>query len=63
MAGLPLTLTDFGIDEWVEDDWRQIVDIACSPSNSMSNMPVAVSAEQVYQAVVAANELAQRYHD
>ncbi|PSV43945.1 glycerol dehydrogenase [Photobacterium sp. GB-36] len=63
MAGLPLTLADFGINEWVEDDWRQIVDLACSPSGSMSNMPVAVSAEQVYQAVIAANELAQRYHD
>ncbi|WP_305829947.1 glycerol dehydrogenase [Photobacterium leiognathi] len=62
-AGLPLTLADFGIDEFVESDWREVVDIACSPANSMGNMPVKVSANQVYQAIIEANKLAQRYHD
>ncbi|BDR35225.1 glycerol dehydrogenase [Photobacterium damselae subsp. damselae] len=62
-AGLPLTLADFGVTEFVEADWRQVAEIACEPGDTMCNMPVKVNPQNVYQAIVAADALAQRYHD
>ncbi|KAE8177020.1 glycerol dehydrogenase [Photobacterium carnosum] len=62
-AGLPLTLADFGIEEMVEADWRQVAEIACAEGDTMCNMTVKVNADRVYQAMVAADALAQRYHD
>ena len=56
-------LADFGIEEMVESEWRQVAEIACAEGDTMCNMAVKVNADRVYQAMVAADALAQRYHD
>lgn len=60
-VGLPLTLQDMGLNEFVEDEWRKVAEAACDEHDTMSNMPKKVTANEVYQAMVAANTLATRY--
>ena len=62
-AGLPLSLRDFGLTEWVEAEWRQVAKVACDKNDTMGNMGRAISEEEVYDAMLAANSLAERYHD
>ena len=62
-AGLPLSLRDFGVTEWVEAEWRQVAKLACDKNDTMGNMGRPISEEEVYDAMLAANSLAERYHD
>ncbi|QWL04860.1 glycerol dehydrogenase, partial [Shewanella indica] len=60
-AGLPLTLADMGLKHFREEEWRKVAEIACAEGDTMGNMPMAVSADDVYQAMIAANAMAERY--
>ncbi|MGI2856204.1 glycerol dehydrogenase [Shewanella algae] len=60
-AGLPLTLADMGLKHFREEEWRKVAEIACAEGDTMGNMPMAVSADDVYQAMIAANAMAVRY--
>ncbi|WP_335912158.1 MULTISPECIES: glycerol dehydrogenase [Shewanella] len=60
-AGLPLTLADIGLKHFREEEWRKVAEIACAEGDTMGNMPMAVSADDVYQAMIAANAMAERY--
>lgn len=60
-AGLPLTLEDMGLKTFVEAEWRKVAEIACHKDDTMGNMPMEVTADDVYNAMVAANSLAERY--
>ena len=60
-VGLPLTLEDMGLKEFKESEWRKVAEIACAEDDTMGNMPRAVTADDVYNAMVAANTLAHRY--
>lgn len=60
-AGLPLTLADMGLKQFREEEWRKVAEIACAEGDTMGNMPMAVSADDVYQAMIAANAMAERY--
>jgi glycerol dehydrogenase len=62
-AGLPLSLRDFGVTEWVEAEWRQVAKLACDKNDTMGNMGRPISEEEVYDAMLAANSLAKRYYD
>lgn len=62
-AGLPLSLRDFGLTEWVEAEWREVAKVACDKNDTMGNMGRPISEEEVYDAMRAANALAERYHD
>ena len=62
-AGLPLSLRDFGVTEWVESEWRAVAKIACDKNDTMGNMGRPISEQEVYDAMLAANCLAERYHD
>ncbi|WP_018662691.1 glycerol dehydrogenase [Heyndrickxia acidiproducens] len=62
-VGLPLTLKDLGVEEFVESEWRQVAEDACAEGDTMGNMPFAVSPDDVYNAIVAANAIAESYHD
>lgn len=62
-AGLPLSLHDFGLTEWVEAEWRQVAKLACDKNDTMGNMGRPISEQEVYDAMRAANSLAERYHD
>ena len=60
-AGLPLTLADMGLKHFREEEWRKVAEIACAEGDTMGNMPMVVSADDVYQAMIAANAMAERY--
>lgn len=61
VAGLPLTLQDMGLKTFVEAEWRKVAEIACADGDTMGNMPMELTADDVYEAMVAANALAVRY--
>ncbi|TWH75909.1 glycerol 2-dehydrogenase (NAD+) [Azomonas agilis] len=60
-VGLPLTLEDLGLDQFVESQWRQVAELACSEQDSMGNMPFTVTPGDVYDAIVTANALAHAH--
>ena len=61
VAGLPLTLQDMGLKTFVEAEWRKVAEIACDDGDTMGNMPMELTVDDVYEAMVAANALAVRY--
>ncbi len=60
-VGLPLTLRDLGVEEFVEAEWRQVAEAACASNDTMVNMPFPVSPADVYNAIIAANAIAESY--
>ncbi|WP_040950844.1 glycerol dehydrogenase [Gorillibacterium massiliense] len=60
---LPLTLEDLGVKKFEEAEWRQVAELSCADSDTMGNMPFPVTPEDVYQAIVAANAIAESYKD
>lgn len=60
-AGLPLTLADMGLTTFVEAEWRKVAEIACMKDDTMSNMGYELDANDVYQSMIAANAMAERY--
>jgi glycerol dehydrogenase len=60
-AGLPLTLGQMGLKTFDESVWREVATLACADGDTMINMPRSVSPEEVYQAMVAANYMGERY--
>lgn len=61
VAGLPLTLQDMGLKTFVEAEWRKVAEIACADGDTMGNMLMELTVDDVYEAMVAANALAERY--
>ena len=61
VVGLPLTLADMGLTEFVESEWRTVASIACAEGDTMGNMLKPVTENDVYNAMVAANAMAERY--
>ncbi|WP_282807207.1 glycerol dehydrogenase [Hafnia alvei] len=61
VAGLPLTLQDMGLKTFVEAEWRKVAEIACADGDTMGNMPMELTVDDVYEAMIAANALAVRY--
>ncbi|GGF85371.1 hypothetical protein GCM10010913_03500 [Paenibacillus aceti] len=62
-VNLPLTLKDLGMEKFVEEEWRKVAADACAEGDTMGNMPFPVSPDDVYQAIVTANAIAEKYHD
>ncbi|MDA7026687.1 glycerol dehydrogenase [Bacillus sp. CLL-7-23] len=62
-VGLPLTLKDLGVEEFVEEEWRKVAEMACAGDDTMGNMPFPVTPEDVYNAIVAANAILETYQD
>ena len=60
-AGLPLTLEDMGLTSFVEAEWRNVARIACAEGDTMGNMPMKLTEDDVYQAMRVANAMAHRY--
>ena len=59
-ARLPLTLEDMGLKSFNEAEWRDVARIACAPDDTMNNMPMELTVDDIYNAMVAANEMAHR---
>lgn len=62
-VGLPLTLKDLGVEEFVEAEWRKVAEDACAEDDTMGNEPFPVTPDDVYNAIVAANAIAEKYRD
>lgn len=60
---LPLTLKDLGVNKFIESEWRKVAADACAEGDTMGNMPFPVTPDDVYNAIVAANAIAESYHD
>ncbi len=60
-AGLPMTLQELGLTHFHESEWRKVAQLACDPLDTMGNMPMTVSEQDVYAAMVAANAMAECY--
>lgn len=60
-AELPTTLADLGIKEVKEDQIMEVARLACSPDDTLGNMPFEVTPEDVYAAIMAADALGRYY--
>lgn len=60
-ACLPMSLKQLGLKEFKEQQWREVAKRACAEGETMHNLPRKVTEHEVYDAMVAANALAERY--
>lgn len=60
-VGLPVTLEDLGIKEIKEDEIMKVATLACAEGETIHNMPFDVTADDVYAAILATNELGLAY--
>lgn len=60
-VGLPTTLADLGIKEVKVEEIMEVAKLACSPDDTLGNMPFAVTAEDVYAAIMGADALGRAY--
>lgn len=62
-VGLPTTLADLGITEVKEDEIMAIAKAASVPGETIHNMPMEVTAEKVYAAILGADALGRYYKE
>ncbi|OAA93201.1 glycerol dehydrogenase [Clostridium coskatii] len=60
-VGLPITLNDLGIKKVNNEDIMKVAEISCAENDTMHNMPFEVTKEDVYSAILAADELGKQY--
>ena len=60
-AELPTTLADLGIKEVKEEQIMEVARLACSPDDTLGNMPFEVTPEDVYAAIIAADAMGRYY--
>lgn len=58
-VGLPVTLAQLGMTDYTDADIWRIAQVAVEPSSMMKNMHVAVTAQDVYAAILTADALGQ----
>lgn len=56
-VGLPVCLEDLGVTTIVEEEMRKVASAACVKTQSTKNLPFPVSEEDVYNAILKADEL------
>lgn len=55
-VGLPVTLEDLGIKQVIKEEIQAVAKAACVKTQSTKNMPFLVSEEDVYNAIIKADE-------
>ncbi|EPE3189689.1 bifunctional L-1,2-propanediol dehydrogenase/glycerol dehydrogenase [Cronobacter sakazakii] len=60
-VGLPITLVQLDIKEDVQTKMRLVAQAACAEGETIHNMPGGVSPEQVYAALLVADQYGQRF--
>nr|WP_290441244.1 glycerol dehydrogenase [Clostridium sp. CF011] len=60
--GLPVTLEEMGIKEIKEEDIRRVAETSCAVGETIHNMPFAVTADDVYAAILGADALGRLYN-
>lgn len=56
-VGLPTTLGDLDVNEIKPDQIMEVAKLVCAPGDTIGNMPFDVTPEDVYAAILAADEL------
>ena len=56
-VGLPVTLSDMGITNVVDEEIKKVAEAACVKTQSTKNMPFPVSETDVYNAILKADEI------
>lgn len=62
-VGLPITLEDLGIPDATPEQLMEVAGRACAPTDTLGNMPFAVSPETVYGAIVGADAIGRHFKD
>ena len=62
-VGLPICFADMGYEDVDPAMVRKAVEKACVPGSTIHNMPFEVTAEMVYQALMAADAYGRAYHE
>ena len=60
-VGLPTTLAELGIQKVVPEEIRAVAEAACAPGETIHNMPMEVTPDKVYAAILAADALGRLY--
>ncbi|KNF09397.1 glycerol dehydrogenase [Gottschalkia purinilytica] len=60
-VGLPTTLEELGLENINEEDIMKVAELSCAEGDTMGNMPFDVTPQDVYNAILAANELSKQY--
>ena len=62
-VGLPVCLSDIGVDHITDEELRQVAEKACIPEESSHSMPFPVSVESVMSAISAADRIGSYYKE
>ena len=60
-VGLPTNLTDLGIKQITPERIMDVAKLACSPDDTLGNMPFEVTPEDVYAAIMGADALGRTF--
>lgn len=60
-VGLPICLSDVGIDYYREEELRQVAKKACIPEESIHSMPFPITEEQVLAAILTADSIGKAF--
>ena len=60
-VGLPICLSDVGIDSYTEEELRQVAKKACIPEESIHSMPFPITEEQVLAAILTADSIGKAF--
>ena len=61
-VGLPITLAELGITEIKPEEIMKVAQSAAAPTDTIHNMPFPVTAQNVYDAILAADAIGRYYH-
>ena len=60
-VGLPVTLKQLGAQDVTDDQLMEVAKAACSPDDTLHNMPFTVTPETVFAAIKAADAYGKYY--
>jgi len=60
-VGLPVTLRQIGITDVSPEKIRKVAEASCAEGETIFNMPFPVTAEMVYDAILAADRIGEQY--
>ncbi|WP_446899056.1 glycerol dehydrogenase [Clostridium sp. LBM24168] len=60
-VGLPITLSDMGIEEIDKQDIMKAAELSCAEGETIHNMPFKVTSEDVYAAILSTDKLGRLY--
>lgn len=60
-VGLPVCLSDVGVDSYTEEELRQVAKKSCIPEESIHSMPFPITEEQVLAAILTADSIGKAF--